>query len=117
MKKSSAAKLIGMYFVDPTFPNAIWENRHPRKSIEINALRGSLSEIPIQIQIVPMAITDNNDLKNATESGVVPPSKASLPNATAKPSPREHMRAEKTPLNIYFSSPVIFLKYSKKKNP
>ena len=84
--------------------------------MEIKALRGSLSEIPIQIQIVPMATTDNNDLKNATESGVVPPSKASLPNATAKPSPREHTRAEKTPLNLYFSSPVIFLKYSKK-NP
>ena len=79
------------------------------------ALRGSLSEIPIQIQIVPMATTDNNDLKNATESGVVPPSKASLPNATAKPSPREHIRAEKIPLNLYFSRPVIFLKYSKKK--
>ena len=114
MKKSSAAKLIGMYFVDPTFPNAIWENRHPRKSIEINALRGSLSEIPIQIQIVPMAITDNNDLKNATESGVVPPSKASLPNATAKPSPREHISAEKIPFSLYSSSPFIFLKYCKK---
>ena len=43
-----------------------------------------------------MATTDNNDLKKATESGVVPPSKASRPNATAKPSPREHIIAEKT---------------------
>ena len=114
MKKSSAAKLIEMYFVEPTFPNAICENRHPRKSIEIKALRGSLSEIPIQIQIIPMATTDNNDRKNATESGVVPPSKASRPNATAKPSPREHITAEKTPLSLYCSKPFIFLKYCKK---
>ena len=114
MKKSSATKLIGMYFVEPTFPNAIWENRHPRKSKEIRALRESLSEISILIQIVPMATTDNNYLKKATESGVVPPSKASLPNATAKPSPREHISAEKMTLSLFSSSPFIFLKYCKK---
>ena len=82
--------------------------------MEIKALRGSLSEIPIQIQIVPMATTDNNDRKKATESGVVPPSKASRPNATAKPSPREHISAEKTPVSLSCSNPAIFLRCCKK---
>ena len=63
-------------------------------------LRGSRSEIPIKIQIVPIAATDNNDLKSATESGVAPPSKASRPNATANPSPSEHTSAKKIPLNL-----------------
>ena len=100
MKKSNAAKLIGIYFVEPTFPNVIWENRHPKKSIVIKILRGSRSEIPIKIQIVPIAATDNKDLKSATESGVAPPSKASRPNATANPSPSEHKSAKKIPLSL-----------------
>ena len=52
------------------------------------------------MQIVPIAATDNKDLKNATESGVAPPSKASRPNATANPSPSEHTSAKKIPLNL-----------------
>ena len=71
-------------------------------------VRGSLSEIPIQIQIVPTATTDNNDLKNATESGVVPPSKASLPSATAKPSPKEHISAEKNHSVYIFQALLYF---------
>ena len=66
----------------------------------IKILRGSRSEIPVKIQIVPIAATDNNDLKSATESGVAPPSKASRPNATANPSPSEHKSAKKIPLSL-----------------
>ena len=101
IKKSNAAKLIGMYLVEPMFPNAICENNTPNTSILRHMGHDKRRDISIRIQSTPMKSTENNARNKATVNGVVPPSNVIGPRATARPSPIEHKTAQTIPVIVF----------------
>ena len=101
IKKSNAAKLIGMYLVEPMFPNAICENNTPNTSILRHMGHDKRRDISIRIQSTPIKSTENNARNKATVNGVVPPSNVIGPRATARPSPIEHKTAQTIPVIVF----------------
>jgi hypothetical protein len=101
MKKSNAAKLIGIYLVEPMFPNAICENSAPNMSIFRHIGHDKRSDIPIRIHSPAIKNTENNALNKATANGVVPPSNVIGPRATASPNPIEHKTAKRIPVIVF----------------
>ena len=101
IKKSNAAKLIGMYLVEPIFPNAICENNVPNTSILRHMGHDKRRDISIRIQSTPIKSTENNARNKATVNGVVPPSNVIGPRATASPNPIEHKTAQTIPVIVF----------------
>ena len=101
IKKSNAAKLIGMYLVEPMFPNAICENNAPNTSILRHMGHDKRRDIPIRRHSTPIKSTENNARNKATANGVVPPSNVIGPRATASPNPIEHKTAQTIPVIVF----------------
>ena len=101
IKKSNAAKLIGMYLVEPMFPNAICENNAPNTSILRHMGHDKRRDISIRIHSTPIKSTENNARNKATVNDVVPPSNVIGPRATARPSPIEHKTAQTIPVIVF----------------
>ena len=101
IKKSNAAKLIGIYLVEPMFPNAICENRAPNMSIFRHMDHGKRSDIPNRMHSPAIKTIENKARNRATANGVVPPSNVMGPRATASPNPIEHKTAERIPVIVF----------------